>query len=174
MRRVSLNARRSIDDVTTGDIQVVLLYITHPSLDAPIRLSTDPTERITESPLAYATRSTWLGSNPLSEPFLFILASTILPSDLDDAASAGNIILENVDNDMSTLLRSFTDPPTLHMAVVLATSPNLIEAEWHNMLITASDIEDAQITLSFGRDDIEDEYSPAHTQTRNWFPALFG
>lgn len=174
MRRVSLNARTFYDDLSSEEVHVALFHIEHESLDAPVRLSTDPTERLSADPLAYGTRSTWLGANPLEEPFFFILASTILPSDLDDAPASGNIVIENVHQDIVKVVRSFTSFATVHMAVVLASSPDDIEAEWRDMKIMSADIDSGEIVLQFSRDDIEDEYSPSGRMTKNWFPALYG
>lgn len=172
MRRVSLNARLAQDAASTAEIYVALFYITHASLDAPVRLSTDNTERLTNEPLMYGTRSTWMGSNPATEPFLFVLASTVLPSDLDDAPAAGNIILENVDNDIAKLLRGYTDLATIHMAIVLADTPNVVEAEYRDLKIMSHDINAGEVTLSFSREDIEDEYYPRDRMTKDRFPGL--
>ncbi|MBC7313547.1 MAG: hypothetical protein H5U11_13730 [Rhizobium sp.] len=172
MRRVSLNARLAQDASSTAEIYVALFAITHPVLDAPIRLSTDNTERLSVEPLMYGTRSTWLGANPATEPFLFVLASTILPSDLDDAPAAGNIILENVSNDIAKLMRGFTNLATIHMAVVLADTPNVVEAEWRDLKIMSHDINAGEITLGFSREDIEDEYYPRDRMTKDRFPGL--
>ena len=60
-RRVSLNARQAQIDPVSAEIDVVLIEITHPDLDAPIRLSTDNTERISDEPLIYGTRSPGAG-----------------------------------------------------------------------------------------------------------------
>lgn len=173
-RRVSLNARTFFDDQASDEVHVALFHIDHESLDEPVRLSTDPTERLSTDPLAYGTRSNWLGANPVTEPFYFILASTILPSDIDDAPASGNIVIENVHQDIAKGLRSFTSFATVHMAVVLASSPNEIEAEWRDMQIVSADIDSGEIVLQFSRDDIEDEYSPSGRMTKNWFPALYG
>ncbi len=121
----------------------------------------------------YGTRSSWMGSNPITEPFLFVLASTVLPSDLDDAPAAGNIILENVDNDIAKLLRSYTDLATIHMAVVLASSPNLVEVEYRDMKIISASLDAGEITLEFSREDVEDERSPGGRMTRSAFPGLW-
>ncbi len=121
----------------------------------------------------YGTRSSWMGSNPITEPFLFVLASTVLPSDLDDAPAAGNIILENVDNDIAKLLRSYTDLATIHMAVVLASSPNLVEVEYRDMKIISASLDAGEITLEFSREDVEDERSPGGRMTRSAFPCLW-
>ena len=54
MRRISVNARSAHDAASTDEIEVVLIQIEHPQLAAPVRLSTDPTERISVDPLTYA------------------------------------------------------------------------------------------------------------------------
>jgi hypothetical protein len=172
MRRISLNARIAQDAQNTAEVYVALICIEHPTLDKPIRLSTDPTTRIQDEPLMYATRSTWMGANPVTDPYLFILASTVLPSDLDEGVTEGNIILENVDNDIAKLLRSFTDPATIHMAVVLASSPSLIEDEYRDMKITTAPLNAGEVTLNFSRENVEQEFVPAGRMTKNRFPGL--
>lgn len=172
MRRVSLNARLAQDAEATDEIYVALFYISHPDLAAPIRLSTDNTERLSEEPLMYGTRSTWMGSNPATEPFLFVAVSTLLPSDLEDVPPAGSIIIENIDNEIARLLRSFTDLATISMAVVLADSPNLIEAQWTDMNILSADIDAGEAMITFSREDITNEYFPSGRMTRDRFPGL--
>ena len=172
MRRVSLNARLMQDAPTTSEIYVVLLEITHPSLDAPIRLSTDNTERLSTDPLYYGTRSSWRGANPLTQPYLWVIASTLLPSDQEDAPAAGTFVLENLDNSIAKLLRSFTDLASLSMAVVLASSPDLIEAQWTGLDIVASEINTGEVSVSFSREEIELESFPVGRMSRDRFPGL--
>lgn len=173
MRRVSLNARTADLGQTTAEVEVALFMITHPQLAKPIRLSTDPTERLSDDPLMYGTRSSWMGSNPTTQPFLFVLASAQLPSDLEDAPAAATIVLENVDNDIALLLRSFTDRPTAHMAVVLASSPDLVELEYRGLRIVGSDGTAGEVTLALSRAPIEDETVPMDRFTKDRFPGLF-
>lgn len=51
MTTVSLNFRQSAFAQETGNFPICLLTLTHPSLDAPIRISTDPTVRLTGVPI---------------------------------------------------------------------------------------------------------------------------
>lgn len=173
MRRVSLNARLAQDAASTDAIDVALFHIEHPSLDEPIRLSTDPGERISMDPLSYGTRSNWLGADPYTEPYLFILASAELPGDQDDAPAAAALVLENVDADLVGLLRSFTDRPTVHMAVVLASSPDVIEVEYHGLKIVGADGNAGEISLQISRAPIEDEAAPMDSFTKERFPGMF-
>jgi hypothetical protein len=152
---------------------VALFIIEHSLLDAPIRLSTDPTERVSIDPLMYGTRSGWMGSDPATEPYLFVLASTEVPSDKEDAPAAATLVLENVNNDIAVLLRSFGDLATIHMAVVLAASPDVIEVEYRNLKIISANGTAAQVSLSISRTPIEDEATPMDRFTKDRFPGLF-
>ena len=172
MRRVSLNARQAQDAVSTEEIYVALFEITHPDLEEVIRLSTDPGERFSTDPLIYCTRSTWRGANPVTEPWLWTIASALLPSDLDDAPASASIVLENLDSDMVEICRSVISPPSIYMAVVLADSPDVIEAEFLDLQILAADIDAGSITLSISRDEIEAEPFPSGRMTRDRFPGL--
>ena len=173
MRRVSLNARNAFDAATTDEVEVALIMIEHPDLDEPVRLSTDPSERISTDPLMYGTRTSWMGSNPATEPFLFIIASAELPSDLEDAPAAASIIIENVDSDIAGLLRSFADRPIVRMAVVLASSPDLIEVEFRGMVMTGSSGNAGEITIEISRAPIEEESVPMDRFTKDRFPGIF-
>ncbi len=172
MNRVSLNMRLAQDADSTAEIYAILFEINHPSLEAPIRLSTDNTERITSDPYVLGTRSNWRGANPATEPFLWVVASTLLPSDLQDAPANGTLILENLDDRIVKVVRSFTDLATINMAVVLADTPDFIEHETTNMKIMSHDINAGEVTLSFSREEIELEYFPAGRTSRNFFPGL--
>lgn len=169
---MSLNARLAQDASASSEIHVVLLEITHPALDVPIRLSTDNTERLSDEPLTYGTRSSWRGANPQTQPFLWVVASTLVPSDLEDAPAAATIVLDNLDASMVALLRSFTDAATLNMAVVLASSPDLVEAEWTGLQLIAAEITAGEITLQFSREEIELEPFPMARLSRERFPGL--
>lgn len=173
MRRLSLNARMALDDPAAEEVEVVLFMIEHAELEeGPIRLSTDDTEELSNDPYLMGTRSDWRGSDPETQPFLWTIASAIVPSDLDDASSSGSVVLENLDSRMVKLIRSVSTPPTVHVAVVLASSPSNIEAEWHDFLITDANVSAGEITLRFSREDVENEAFPPGKMTRNYFPGL--
>ncbi len=173
MRRVSLNARAALEEASSPEVEVVLLTVEHPELPAPVRLSTDPTERLSIDPLLYGTRSSWSGADPQTDPYLFILASAEFPSDLEDAPAAATLVLENVDNEIAHLLRSFTDRPVVHMAVVLASSPDLVEAEYRNLNIIGVDGNAGEVSISISRAPIEEESVPMDRFTKDRFPGLF-
>ncbi len=173
-RRISLNARVAFDAQTTAETEVALFVFEHESLAAPLRLSTDPTERLSTEPLMYGTRSTWDGADPQTDPYLFVLMSAELPGDLEDAPATSTIVLENVDNDIASVLRSFTNMATVHMAVVLASSPDLIEIEYRGMKLLSSEGNADEVRLMIGRRPIEEENVPMDRPTKQRFPGLYG
>lgn len=172
MRRLSLNARTAQDAVSTDQVEVALFYITHPQLDEPVRLSTDPTVRLSDDPLQYGTRSNWMGSNPATEPFYFVIASTELPSDLEDAAASATLILDNVDQDIANVLRSVRNRATVNLAVVLASSPNLIEGEFQGLKLMSVEGDASETQLVFSREPIEEESYPSGRMTKQRFPGV--
>lgn len=172
MRRLSLNARLAQDAEGSAEIEVALILIEHPELSSPIRLSTDNTERLSDDPLMYGTRSGWRGANPVTEPYLWVIASAVLPGDSEDAPASAKIALENLDAEMVELVRSFTDPATVSLAVVLADSPSVVEAEWSGLRLVSADITAGEIILSISRDEVELEPFPPGRMTRLNFPGL--
>lgn len=171
MRTISLNARQAHDAVASDEIEVVLWHITHPNLDAPIRLSTDPTERLSVQPLRYGTRSTWMTSDGL--PFLFVLAGAQIPDDKADTPAAARLVLANVDNKIAGLLRSFTTPAVVDMALVLASTPDLVEMEALGMDLVSAEGSGDQVALSLSRDLRISEPWPTGRMTRSRFPGLW-
>lgn len=170
MRRVSLTARTATDAIASDEVEVMLVMISHPALEAPVRLSTDPTERLSIDPLAYCTRSTWQTSD--GSPFLFVLMSTTLPDDQEDQPQAATLMLEAVDHDMAKVLRSTIERARVDIAVVLASAPDTVEAEWLGLELVSSEGDAGEIRLSISRDPITSEPYPSRRMTRFAFPGL--
>lgn len=171
MRRLSLNARTAHDAAATDEVEVVLMRISHPDLETPVRLSTDPTERISVEPLVYGTRSTWAGG-AVDTPYLFVIASAVLPDDQEDAPPVATIALEVVDRDMAAVLRSTTTRATVDVATVLASSPDEVESEWWGLELIGVDGDAGEIRLQVGREPLDQEPWPARRMTREAFPGL--
>ena len=173
MRRVSLTQRAALEDPHSAEVEVVLMQFEHPSLSAPLRLSTDPTERISAEPLTYGTRSSWNGADPEEAPYLFVLASAEVPGDQEEGAAPAALVLENLDASIGELLTSFTDRATVHLAIALASTPDVIEAEFRDLKLVAASGTEAEIVLSVTRAPIEDESVPSVRMTPTLFPGLF-
>lgn len=169
-RSISLNNRISHDAEATDELEVVLLLITHPDLDEPIRLSTDPTDRLSIEPLAYGTQSTWQTDD--GSPFLFVLASSLLPDDQEEAPAAATITLEAVDNRIAEQLNSTIERATVDMALVLASSPDKLEFETRGLKLIESSGNASEVSLKLSRDPLTSEPWPSARMTRSRFPGL--
>lgn len=170
-RRVSLNYRRALGDPVSDEVQCVLILIRHEDLDFDVRLCSDPAERLSVEPLMYGTRSSWL--NPNGEPWLYTIMSAVLPDDRGEAPPAAEIVLANLDSRILEALRATTTPARVDMAVVLASSPEIVEFEALDLMLASVPYDAAEITLSISRESEEGEYWPAQRLTRDRCPGLF-
>ncbi len=173
MRRVSITARRSLDAAQSAEVGVVLMQFEHPDDGEILRVSSDPTERISADPLVYGTRSNWLGTNPVTDPFLFLTLGAEWPGDQEDAGFEARLILSNFNSEIVQTLRSFTRPAVAHLAHVMASTPDIIEVEARDLLLVSSDLDADRIELTLSRRAIEDEAFPSQRMTKQRVPGLF-
>lgn len=172
--RVSLNVRLAQEDVVDENVYAALFEISHPEMTGGVvRLSTDNKDIISREPYVMGTRSTWRGANPITEPFLWVVASVVYPSDIQSQPAQAQVVLENVSSKIVEILRSFVETATVNMCVISASTPNTPEREFIDLLLTSASGNTVEIALSISRDEKEQEYYPPGRMTRNFFPGLF-
>lgn len=170
-RAVSITARRHNESRTSDQVEVLLMQFEHDDLAAPIRISSDAM-RLSTDPLLYGTRSTWNGADPETEPYLFAFASYEMPGDQADAPAAVRVILDLYDDTLVAQLRATSTPPTAHMAVVYATSPDTVELEYRGLEVSDASYGD-QLVITAARRAIEERGVPMDLMTKDRFPGLF-
>jgi hypothetical protein len=171
VRFVSLNRRAQIDAESSDQVETVLIKIDHPLLDAPLRLSSDNTERLSEEPLSYGTRSTWLTED--GSPFLFILLGAQIPDEQDDAPAAASLVIANLDSDLAIALTSTTKRASVSIALVYASSPDVVEQEFLDLKLVSAEGDADQVSLSVSREPIISERYPTDRMTKERFPGLY-
>jgi len=171
MRKQSLNARTMHSQPYTAETAAYLVYITHPDLAVPVRLSTDPTDTLSDDTFGFGTYSTWFTSD--LSPFLFVLASVLLPDDQADVVPTAQLVLDAVDYGIVDVLRSTTDRATVNFAMVLVATPNIIEAEWQGLELLGVEYSGSEITLQVSGEALHTYPFPADRMTKNRCPALF-
>lgn len=150
----------------SGDVVVVLITIDHPSLDAPLRFSSDPTTRLSDDPLLYGTVSR-------GETFYFVPVKVALPDEQDRSPEA-KLTLDNISRDTIALIRAaVSPPPTALLEVVLAATPDVVEASFADFTVSkaTSDAQQVEIELTF--DTLGAEPVPAMKFDPGRFPGLF-
>lgn len=167
-RALSTNFLRGAFAQETGICPIFLLTITHPSLAQPIRISSDPTERITETAtdVIYGTKSR-------GNDFIFFPFMLTLPSDEDDGPQNMQLTLDNVTREYASILRTISGPPSVTSEIVLSESPDIVEASWPDFLLTEAIGDATTITGTLALESLTREPYPALCFTPSYFPALF-
>lgn len=111
MRNISTTALQSILAEESGEVWLACVTIDHPSMATPIRVVNDQQDLV-------RTEGTFIG-------FPFMIS---LPADAEDDLPEVGIKIDNVDQTIIQELRSFSSGFTVKLEIVLASSPNTVEA----------------------------------------------
>jgi hypothetical protein len=150
----------------TDEVVICLLTITHPDLSTPIYLSSNPTERISDDPLIYATNSR--GNQYLTLPFDFTM-----PDDQADSAPRIQLVVDNTQRELVGLLRSISTPATIVVEIVLASSPDHVEIAMPGLQLGNAKITEQSVSIDLVADPLVNEPFPGGSFTAGAFPGLF-
>ena len=150
----------------TDEVVICLLTITHPSLSTPIYLSSNPTERISDDPLIYATNSR--GNQYLTLPFDFTL-----PDDQTDSAPRVQLVIDNTERQLVAMLRSISTPATIVVEIVLASAPDNVEIALPGLQLGNAKIGERSVSIDLVADPLVNEPFPGGAFTAGAFPGLF-
>lgn len=145
---------------------IFLCTITHPSLSAPIYLSTDATQRITTDPLVYGTISRGI-------TFLYAGIDVTLPDDQDKSPPSSKLLIANVTRDLIPLARSVSTPPTIKIEAVLQSALNNVEMVWPALDMSNLSYNAVQLTFDLTMDALVTESFPRGAFSPAYFPGMF-
>lgn len=165
-RTLSLNMRTAITAQAGDEVAICLIQFWHPDSVGVLRVSTDPTQRITLDPLVYGTVA-------LGVTYYFYPVMVTLPDDIDERAPRAQFAIENISRDLVTMLRSFTKPGRCDIKVVLASTPNTVEIDYPDFDIQSVQFTDQILTIEVGLSALDDEPYPAGIFAPSGFPGLF-
>ncbi len=166
MRVLSLEFREALFGQESGDVPIFLLTITHPLLPEPIRLTTDPTERKSDTPLVYRTMSR-------GEEYLYAGIEVSLPDEEDRSPPTSKLIIGNVTRELIPLARSITTPASVRIDCVLASSLDFVEMSWPGFDMSNLVADAATLQFDLTIDAFMTEPCPAGTFSPAYFPSLF-
>jgi hypothetical protein len=166
VRVLSINFREALFNQESGEVPIFLLTITHEDLDAPIYLTTDPTERLSTDPLTYGTVSR-------GTTFLYAGVDITLPSEQDKSPPASTLVIANIDRGLIPLARSVSTPPSVMIETVLASAPDLVEIAWPRFDMSNLSYDANQLTFDLTVDSLTTEPYPSGTFSPAYFPGLF-
>jgi hypothetical protein len=112
-RNVSATARQAVYEAETGEAFLILLTLEHVDLSAPIRVSSDGVDTVSN------------GNTFTAFPFRLCL-----PEDSDERPPRAKLQIDNVDRQIVLAVRSVTGPISVKMEIVLASDPDTVEASF--------------------------------------------
>lgn len=167
-RTLSSGALRAMFAEDTGDYPILLITISHADWAAPIRVSSDPTARlsVSDAEIVYGTVSR------LTE-FIFVPFQIALPSDSEDSAPRTRISMDNVSRELTAAVRALTSPPLVTMELVMASTPNVVEAAFPDFDLSDIDGDVMTISGTLSVDLLALEPFPSGMFTPGQFPGIF-
>lgn len=165
MRSVSDAFRQALYAQESDEVAVCLITVTHPELTDPIRLSTDPTARLSTDPLLYGTKSR-------GDDYSFVPINVMIPEEGEEAPAAA-LEIDNTDLGLITVIRSVTQAASVKIEIVLASDPDTVEIEYPAMTVSHVDYDAQTIRFSLAIDSLATEPFPGTAYIPSMFPSLF-
>lgn len=156
-RSLSSVARAAVFAQQTGEVFVLLLELEHPQFSEIVRVSSDNLPTIS-------------GGYTFS-PFPFEIT---LPDESEEAPPRVTLKIDNVDRRITQEIRRvYGDPVTVRLRVVLASSPDTIEAGPFEFSLREIEYDSRSISGVLMFEDLLNESFPADSFTPARFPGLF-
>lgn len=166
MAVIPLTVRSAMYAEHSEEVEVALVTITHDDLAAPVRVSSDPTSRLSTEPLRYGTESR-------GEEYYFVLMSAIVPDDRKGTPPRVALVFENIEANFIETAQSFTTPATASIELVLASAPDTVIQAYRGLRIVRCSFDEASATFDLSREPFVSEPFGAR-QTKNFFSGLHG
>lgn len=167
MRTISANMREVLQATEHSTIPILLLTINHSTFDEPVRLSSDNTQRITETDttLLYGTVSR-------TNNYFFYPFALKLPTDEEEGTPKTSLTVDNVSRQLTEAVENIDprDPVTVTMEIVLSTSPDTVEMEYTDFTLKNVSYDMFEITGEISMDALFGEPVPQHRMTPAYFP----
>lgn len=168
MRTLTTEFLRESFKQETGIIPVFLMTISHDDLAEPIRVSSDPTMRLIETPsqIVYGTRSNGID-------YLYFPFTLTLPGEGEDGPTPMKLGLDNVRREFTEALRSIVGPASIDVDLVTAGDPDSVVAQWPQYLLTEAKYDAETISATLQIELLYEEPYPALSFNPAYFPAIF-
>lgn len=166
MRTIPLSFREELFAQQSGEVDVWLFTISHPSYPGTLRLSTKPSVRLSETPLRYGIVSR-------SQTYVFCPMDLVIPDDVEDRAPAFRVMIENVDRELVGILRSMVTPGSATVELVLESAPDTVVIDYPDFEFTASQGNADAVVIEMSIPALDTIPFPAGTFNPSSFGGLF-
>lgn len=155
-RTLSLAARKAVNAQETDEVFLLLLTLDHEDITEPIRVVNNTVDIVSQ------------GETYIAYPFEIALPD-------EDAESVARVTLriDNVDRKIVKSLRSISSPLSVGLEVVMAASPDTVEAGPFNMTLVSAEYDALTVTGELAFEDVLNEPFPGHAYVPSDYPGLF-
>lgn len=167
---ISLNFREAAYAQETGRVLICLIAIDHDDLSEPIRISTDPTQRLEEYTTDY---DVVYGTISREETFLFFPVRIGLPNETENGPGEMTLELDNVHRTYVETIRTISSPLRITVEMVMDNTLDVVEAVWPEFLLTNISYDAMLITGTLKLETLVREPFPCGTFTPVGFPGIF-
>jgi hypothetical protein len=165
MRTLSLNFRSAFNAEESGELAIFLLTIEHDDFDDPLRLSTDPTQLVTDVPLVYKTISR-------GDDYFYLPMSVVLPDEREGAPPRSQLRITNVTRALIEVMRSVTTPARAKLELVLGSDLDAVEVESPWLDVVAASNSAGEVFLDLSLNAMTAEAMPVDSFDPAGFPGL--
>jgi len=156
MRPLSLAARQAIFAQETAEVFLVLLTIAGVGIPLPLRFVNNGDDVVSR------------GNTYLAYPF-----QISLPDEREDSPAQVSLSIDNIDQGIVTAVRGLTEPPSITLEVVLASSPDTVEAGPFDFALRGVEYDAMRVQGTLAFEDFLGEGYPADSFDPTRFGGLF-
>lgn len=156
MSTLSAHAVREAMKQHSGEVFLPLLTLTHPSM---------ATQRLVNNPVNVTSNGQVYTAFPFKLP---------MPQDVGDSLPSLNLSISNVDRRLIEALRSISSPIEVTLAIVAASTPDVIEQGPYTFDMVSVGYNESTITGRLGYEPLLSEPFPAGSFNPQQFPGVFG
>lgn len=154
--QISANALRAMLAQETAEVFLVCVTITHPAID---------TQRLVNNTEVV---------HRAAGDYIPCPMKLVLPDQVDDQVPQVTIVIDNVDREVLRQIRLVDGVPQVRMEVILASSPDTVEAGPFDFALMSATYDVLAINGVLGyQDDVLNQQVPAQTYTPVNSPGLF-
>ena len=162
---------RELYSTSTAYIPVVLLTITHPTFDEPIRISTDNKDVMEQN----IFKENLYGTISRGNNYYFLPFSFELPSSHTDEAPTASLTITNVGLDLIPYIRNLQarDKPKILIEVIIAQEPDNVIQAFPELTIGSISYDAQSINFTLESVDLSREPFPSGTFNPTFFKGMF-
>jgi len=149
-------ARQAVNAQETNEVFLLLLTLDHEDLAEPIRVVNN-TEDVTSRGMTF-----------VAYPF-----EIALPDEDPESVARVSLRIDNVDREIVRNLRAIQAPLSVALEVVMASSPDTVEAGPFNMTLVAAEYDALTVTGELAFEDVLNEPFPGQSYVPSEYPGLF-